>query len=310
MTAAADTAWARAYRPLRPAGLGVQLALLVLAEYALFHSYRGHDADFHWATHFLVGLTVAAAINLAWLFVKGAPARGMLLSVLAAHLFAMAPDLLFNVGVPHAPWMNVFLGHIWVHYLPSGDKSWLVIALVASGTFAICLALWLRARTREAEAGLAPGIGIGGSALVTAQRTSERGALVSVRYGPDGPPDVVLLHGLAASHHVWAPAARLLQEGGFRVVVPDLLGFGDSRRIGTRFLLDDHVDALASLLEATGAGQPVVVGHSFGCAVAVAFARAHPHAVSELVLVAPPVFRDGQRARERLARMDGSRDRS
>jgi len=119
-------------------------------------------------------------------------------------------------------------------------------------------------------------------------------------YGPDGPPDIVLLHGLAASQHVWAPAARLLQERGFRVVVPDLLGFGDSRRIGTRFLLDDHVDALASLLEATGAGQPVVVGHSFGCAVAVAFARAHPHAVSELVLVAPPVFRDGQRARERL----------
>jgi len=45
----------------------------------------------------------------------------------------MAPDLLFRAGVPHEEWMNLFLGHIWVHYIPGGNASWLAIALAASG---------------------------------------------------------------------------------------------------------------------------------------------------------------------------------
>lgn len=90
--------WARAYRRLRAGTLLAQLALLVVAEILLFDSYRDHVADFHWAAHFLVGLTAAALWNLGCLLIKGAPARGRLLSVLVAHLFAMAPDLLFNAA--------------------------------------------------------------------------------------------------------------------------------------------------------------------------------------------------------------------
>ncbi len=52
-----------AYRPLGPRRLAVQLVVLVAAEVALFASYRGHEAGFHWATHFLVGLTAAALLN-------------------------------------------------------------------------------------------------------------------------------------------------------------------------------------------------------------------------------------------------------
>lgn len=133
----------------------------MIAEVVLFQTYRGHKADFHWATHFLVGLTAASIWNIGWLAIKGAPARGLLLSILVFHLVAMAPDLLFVAGSSHAIWMNVFLGHIWVHYLPGGTTSWLVIALATSGLYAIALAAWLRERTLEANSGLAPGIGIG-----------------------------------------------------------------------------------------------------------------------------------------------------
>ncbi|MGI8623904.1 MAG: hypothetical protein ACR2NB_10585, partial [Solirubrobacteraceae bacterium] len=83
MTASpAPAGWALAYRPLRRNGLLLQLAMLGAAEAALFASYRGHDAGFHWATHFLIGLSVAAFTNLAWLSLKGAPARFQLASVL------------------------------------------------------------------------------------------------------------------------------------------------------------------------------------------------------------------------------------
>ncbi len=59
MTALA-TPWPRAYRPLRARSLLAQLVVLIVGEILLFHSYRDHVADFHWAAHFLVGLTAAA----------------------------------------------------------------------------------------------------------------------------------------------------------------------------------------------------------------------------------------------------------
>jgi pimeloyl-ACP methyl ester carboxylesterase len=293
--------WARAYRPLRPRTLGLQLAILVVVEVLLFTSYRGHEASFHWATHFLVAMIMWSAVNLAVLVLKGAPAPGQLLTLFGWHLFAMFPDLLFSrAEVPHDDWMDVFLGHISSHYMPGGAYTWLFLALVATALYVIVLAGWLCARRSEADAGMAPGIGLGGSHLVRAQRSPAVRSLAHLRLGPDRPPDVVLLHGLGASSALWRPVAEDLAHGGHSVLAPDLLGFGGSRGIGTTFGLAEHVDALERLLEETGAQQPLVVGHSFGCAVAAAFADRRPEQVRALVLVSPPAFRDAEEARKRL----------
>ena len=306
MTAAAASgsgalAWAQAYRPLRPRTLLIELVLLVVAEVLLFRSYSHHEAGFHWATHFLVGLTAAAAVNAVWLALKGAPARGQLLWVLALHLYAMFPDLLFSPGrIPHDGWMNVFLGHIASHYLPGAEATWLLVALLASGAYAALLSAWLAARRAEADAGLAPAIGVGGRALVRPQSGPRVKPLAHTRFGPDGPPQVLLLHGLGASGAIWCEVVAELEGRGTRGLVPDLLGFGASREIGTQFDLDAHVDALVALLERYDGPALVVVGHSFGCAVAVGLAPRVPEGVAALVLVSPPVFRDADRARERL----------
>ena len=142
---------ARAYRPLRPVSLAVQLLVLLLAEVALFASYRAHEAKFHWATHFLVGLTAAALFLLVRLLVTGRPGPLPLLTVLAFHLYAMAPDLLFRGGVPHAGWMDVFLGHLLVHHMPGGDRTWLAVAVGCSGGYVTALTLWLRAQWSEVQ---------------------------------------------------------------------------------------------------------------------------------------------------------------
>jgi hypothetical protein len=124
----------------------------------------------------------------------------------------------------------VFLGHIWVHYLPGHNTTWLLIALLASGAYAACLALWLQARTSEAEAGLAPGVGIGGAALVRPQAHPRTVGLAHFSDGPRRPADVVLLHGLAASHQVWTPVAHRLAAEDEAVLAPDLLGFAPRER--------------------------------------------------------------------------------
>lgn len=297
--------WTLAYRPLRPRGLLVQVMIVVGAEVLLYISYSGHQAAFHWATHFLVGLTAAASVNLACLALKGAPARGQLLSVLGLHLYAMAPDLLFSgANVPHDGWMDLFLGHISAHYVPGGVRTWLIVALLSSGVYAWVLSRWLRARRLEGDAGLAPGIGLGGDALLRPQHPPTLRTLAHDDLVAGEVPTVLLLHGLGASRRVWQPVRDELRARGVGVLAPDLLGFGASRSIGTTFTLDDHVQALLRLLDETDATAVLVAGHSFGCAVAAALATAAPQRVRELVLVSPPVFADAPQARERLARRD------
>ncbi len=241
--------------------------------------------------------------------------------MLGFHLYAMAPDLLFRGGVPHHRWMDVFLGHVAAHYVPGGDATWLVLALSATGAYILALTLWLRARRAEALAGMPPGAGVTGAAVLHSQLDPRRSELRhehhQAEHHGDGPPTVVLLHGLGASASFWRPVARRLAARGQAVLVPDLLGFAGSVRLGTHFHLDDQVAAVVRLLEAqtrpgsTGSfgvsdgdgatGGVVLVGHSYGAVVAVAVAAERPDLLDRLVLVCPPVFADPDRVRQRIS---------
>lgn len=304
----APAGWARAYRPLHPVSLGLQLLGLVLAEIALFASYGAHDARFHWATHFLVGLAFTALLLLWRLLLTGAPGpRFLLLTVLGFHLYAMAPDLLFRAGVPHYRWMDVFLGHIAAHYLPGGDGSWLAIALTLTGLYVAALTAWLRARRTEALLGMPPGVGLTGMAVLRAQVDPRTADLAHDEHG-SGQPTLVLLPGLGASSAFWRPVATRLNAAGHRTISPDLLGFASSIRLGTHFHLDDQAAAVVRLIERHPSGaadQPTpvwLVAHSYGAAVAAAVATYRPDLVRGLVLVAPAAFADAAEARQRIGR--------
>jgi len=148
----------------------VQLLFLVAAEVALYQSYSVHDARFHWATHFLVALIATALWQGIHLLVMGRPAPGQLVSIVVFHLWAMWPDLAFRAGEVHERWMDwAALGHVSAHYLPGGDDTWLVLALLAIGSYVLLLTAWLRARHMEAAAGLAPALGVAGRAVVRPQ---------------------------------------------------------------------------------------------------------------------------------------------
>ena len=122
-------------------------------------------------------------------------------------------------------------------------------------------------------------------------------------------PAVVLLHGLGATGAVLLPLADELTSSrsggapktGPSVVVPDLLGHGGSRHIGTDFGLTEQVAAVTRLLDHLHLHEVVLVGHSYGCAVAVAVAARDPR-VGHLVLVCPPAYGDAAEAAERLTR--------
>lgn len=98
---------------------------------------------------------------------------------------------------------------------------------------------------------------------------------------------VVLLHGKSFSGNYWAHMIATLTALGYRVIVPDQIGFGKSGKPDIRY----HFDLLArntrTLLDSLGVSRAAIVGHSFGGMLAVYFARNYPDMTVVLALENP-----------------------
>ena len=111
------------------------------------------------------------------------------------------------------------------------------------------------------------------------------------RYGPDQPAQILAIHGLTGHGMRWQTLATQ-HLPNFSVLAPDLLGHGRSSWEAP-WTLDTNVAALADLLARETTRPVVVVGHSFGGAVALKLAVARPDLVASLVLLDPAVGLDG-----------------
>lgn len=105
---------------------------------------------------------------------------------------------------------------------------------------------------------------------------------------PDGVP-VILLHGFPESHRTWARLAPLLGDR-FRLVMPDLRGFGDSDRPQdvAAYATDTLIADLFALADALGIGRFALVGHDWGGAVAWAAALRGDPRIERLAIVNSP----------------------
>ncbi|HEX8233750.1 MAG TPA: alpha/beta hydrolase [Caulobacteraceae bacterium] len=108
------------------------------------------------------------------------------------------------------------------------------------------------------------------------------------QYGEGRP--IVLIHGALVDGRDWLTgSAAALRDMG-RLLVVDRPGHGGSTR--PRFEADPHAQAaqLRAGLRQIGVDRPVLVGHSLGAAVSLAFAADFPEEVAGLALVAPIAF--------------------
>ncbi len=165
-----------------------------------------------------------------------------------------------------------------------------------------CLVLFMLlsaniAHAQEASATKEPyGIGLEGFAYpypVNMLPLVNNGEPVRMAYmdvAPTSAPNgrtVVLLHGRNFPSSYWAPVVKTLTARGYRVVVPDQIGFGKS----SKPTFDIHFDVLArntiALIDHLQLQKVDVVAHSIGGMLGVRIARAYPDRVSHLLLVAP-----------------------
>jgi pimeloyl-ACP methyl ester carboxylesterase len=119
-------------------------------------------------------------------------------------------------------------------------------------------------------------------------------------------PVLVLLHGLGNSSLVWRRVIPALTQE-FRVVVPDLPGFGHSDPVPGHPLLRIYAHVVEALCDAVAPDDQVaLVGNSVGGAVAMRVALDRPDRVSRLVLVDPAGVGHGVPIWWRLARFEAA----
>ena len=114
-----------------------------------------------------------------------------------------------------------------------------------------------------------------------------RGRVVYEDLGASEIP-MVLVHGLGGAKENWMLVAPQLAERGYRVLAPDLAGFGATPLEGRQSTLETNRDIVDAVI-ARGAGPAVLVGHSMGGLIAMMQAASNPSSVARLVLLDPAV---------------------
>jgi pimeloyl-ACP methyl ester carboxylesterase len=93
---------------------------------------------------------------------------------------------------------------------------------------------------------------------------------VSVRLEDEGKgPALLLLHGFPATRHLWSLVAPQLLSAGFRVLVPDLVGYGESTAPrGVRIDMGSQARWMSELLDRLSVAHPTLIAHDVGSAAA------------------------------------------
>jgi pimeloyl-ACP methyl ester carboxylesterase len=124
--------------------------------------------------------------------------------------------------------------------------------------------------------------------------------------GPSAAPPIILIHGFASSTLVWSKVFLEFAARSFRVIAPDLLGYGYSEKPRDfHYTIAAQAHMVDRLLDRLGLDRAFIVGSSYGGAIAATIALDYPERVERLVLVGAVTNNDP--TRYLLMRLFGSR---
>jgi pimeloyl-ACP methyl ester carboxylesterase len=153
----------------------------------------------------------------------------------------------------------------------------------------------------------------------TTVTTSDNVRLTVQIYEPDGDAtpvrDLLLLHGWPNAGRVWAPLANnLIRGANYRIIAPDLRGFGNSEKTATGYTCARFADDILEIAAALELSNYVIVGHSMSGKLAQVVGARQPSGLAGLALVAPVPLAAGnvpeeKRASQRTIRGDADKTR-
>jgi pimeloyl-ACP methyl ester carboxylesterase len=97
-------------------------------------------------------------------------------------------------------------------------------------------------------------------------------------------PAIVLVHGLCGSSAVWSDDIGILAKT-YRVIAPDLPGYGKSDRPHADYSIGYHAAMLKEFIDVLGESKVTIAGSSMGGWIAAVFTLNNPEKVSHLILV-------------------------
>ena len=110
-----------------------------------------------------------------------------------------------------------------------------------------------------------------------------------LQWNPDGARTVILAHGWPDCAQSWFSVATTMAESGWRVIVPSLRGFGETRFRDANTARSGQLSALGRdmihLVQALSLEKPVLVGHDWGARAVANAVGLEPDIASHLVLV-------------------------
>jgi len=99
---------------------------------------------------------------------------------------------------------------------------------------------------------------------------------------------IMLLHGKNFNGAYWEKTAKDLSDKGFRVIIPDQIGFGKSSKPQSyQFSFSQLAENTKAILDELKIDKTIVLGHSMGGMVATRFALLYPNMVQKLILENP-----------------------
>ena len=107
---------------------------------------------------------------------------------------------------------------------------------------------------------------------------------------PEGQPNgrtVVLFHGMNFAGFYWGGPVDALRKEGFRVIVPDQIGFGRSSKPIIPYNFHDMARNTRLLLQHLKVDKVAIVGHSMGGMLAARFATQYPDVTERVVIYNP-----------------------
>jgi pimeloyl-ACP methyl ester carboxylesterase len=99
-------------------------------------------------------------------------------------------------------------------------------------------------------------------------------------------PAVILIHSFPLSRQMWQLQLEFLSDQGFRVIAPDLRGFGESRS-HVQFDLAALTDDVCRLMSYLGIGRAVMVGISSACGLLIDMLERYPQRVAASCFLSP-----------------------
>ena len=118
----------------------------------------------------------------------------------------------------------------------------------------------------------------------------------------DGQP-FMILHGWGSSSDKWLKEAEIISEKGFKVIIPDLPGFGRSANLERPWTVNDYVKWFEELTKTFNIENFYLLGYSFGGALASKISVKYPQRVQKLFLVAAAVIRKKTTQKNFLAKI-------